>query len=273
MTSPRTPANRTTVVPLVDLQQQIRDAVVTGDTASVGRLLVGGRHAAQRLAIHAHHYEASLTAAVVGRFPATGWLVGPRRLEDAARTFVHDHPPTAPCIAEYGAQFPAFLATWPDTAHLTYVPAFADFDWHLGRLAVSIDVDALARDRLAAIAPTDLASVGLRFQAGTHYLRASWPIDTLITMYLSDASPESWTFVDEEVRIEVRGSRCAFRFSRLRAGEYAFRVSLDEGQTLANAAGRALAIDPAFEPGVALLTLLDEQLITSVGRSQTGGQS
>ncbi len=273
MTSRRTAANRITDVPLADLQQQIRDAVVTGDTASVGRLLVGGRHAAQRLAIHAHHYEASLTAAVVGRFPATGWLVGPRRLEDAARTFVHDHPPTAPCIAEYGAQLPAFLATWPDTAHLTYVPAFADLDWHLGRLAVSIDVGALARDRLAAIAPTDLASVGLRFQAGTHYLRASWPIDTLITMYLSDASPESWTFVDEDVRLEVRGSRGAFRFSRLRAGEYAFRVSLADGRALGDAAGRALAIDPAFDPGVALLTLLDEQLITSVGRSQTGGQS
>lgn len=260
-------------MPLADLQQQIRDAVITGDTASVGPLLVGGRNAAKRLAIHLHHYEVSLTTAVVGRFPATGWLVGSRRLEEAARKFVHDHPPTAPCIAEYGAHFPAFLAKWPDTAHLTYVPEFADLDWHLGRLAVSIDVDTVARDRLAAFDPTDLASVGLRFQAGTHYRRASWPIDTLITMYLSDASPESWTLMDEEVRIEVRGSRGSFRFSRLRAGEYAFRVSLAEGHTLGDAAGRALAIDPAFDPGVALLSLLNEQLITSVGRSQTGGQS
>src|SRR5713101_5451756 len=131
MTSRRTAANMITDVPLAYLQQQIRDAVVTGDTASVGRLLVGGRHAAQRLAIHAHHYEASLTAAVVGRFPATGWLIGPRRLEDAARRFVHDHPPTAPCIAEYGRQFPAFLAAWPETAPRTYVPQFADLEWHL----------------------------------------------------------------------------------------------------------------------------------------------
>jgi hypothetical protein len=251
----------------------MRDAVVTGDTASVGPLLVGGRHAAKRLAIHLHHYEASLTAAVVGRFPATGWLVSSRRVEDAARAFVHDHPPTAPCIAEYGGQFPTFLATWPDTAHLTYVPAFAGLDWHLGRLAVSIDVDAVARDRLAAIDPTDLATVRLRFQAGTHYVRASWPIDTLIMMYLSDASPESWTFVDEEVRIEVRGSRGSFRFSRLKAGEYAFRVSLAKGQTLGDAASRALATDPAFDPGVALLTLVDEQLIASVDQSQAGGQS
>jgi len=254
-------------VPLADLQRQMRNAVVTGDTATVGPLLVGGRDAAKRLAIHLHHYEASLTAAVVGRFPATGWLVGSGRLADAARTFVHHSPPAGPCIAEYGAQFPAFLATWPGTAQLTYVPAFADLDWHLGRLAGSTDIDAVARDRLAAIGATDLASVGLRFQAGTHYLRASWPIDTLITIYLSAASPESWTFVDDEVRIEVRGSRGAFRFSRLRAGEFAFRVSLAEGQTLSDAALRALSIDPAFDPGVALSTLVDEQLIVSVAHS------
>ncbi len=259
-------------MPLADLQQRMRHAVVTGDPASVSPLLVGGRHSAKRLAIHLRHYEASLTAAVVGRFPATGWLMGSRRLEDAARRFVHDHPPTAPCIAEYGRQFPAFLATWPDTAHLTYVPAFAGLDWHLGWLAVSIDVDAVERDRLAAIDPTDLTIMGVRFQAGTHYLRASWPVDTLITMYLSEASPESWTFVDEELRIEARGSRGSFRFSRLKAGEYAFRVSLAEGQTLGDAASLALAIDPGFDSGVALLTLVDEQLITSVGRSQTGGQ-
>jgi hypothetical protein len=143
----------------------------------------------------------------------------------------------------------------------------------LGRLAVSIDVAAVTRERLAAIDPTDLADVSVTLQSGTHYLRASWPIDTLITMYLADASPSTWTLVDEEVRIEARGARGSFRFSRLRAGDYAFRVSLAEGHTIGGAASRALEIDPAFDPGVALLTLVDEQLITSVGRSEAGGRS
>ena len=142
---------------LADLQRQMRDAVVSGDSAAIGPLLVGGQNASKRLAIHLHHYEASLTAAVVGRFPATGWLVGSHRLEGAARQFVHDHPPTAPCITEYGSKFPGFLATWPETTHLTYVPAFADLDWHLGRLAASVDLSAVGRDRLAAIDPTDLS--------------------------------------------------------------------------------------------------------------------
>jgi hypothetical protein len=258
-------------MPLADLQQRIRDAVVNGDSASISPLLVGGRDAAKRLAIHGHHYEASLTAAVVGRFPATGWLIGPRRLEHAARRFVRRLPPTAPCIAEYGSQFPAFLAAWPDTAPLSYVPEFADLDWHLGRLAVSIDIPVVGRERLAAIDPNALADMTVSLQPGTHHLRASWPIDQLIGMYLADSSPESWTLIEEEVRLQVRGARGAFRFSRLSAGEYVFRTSLAEGHSLGDATCRAVEGDPSFDPGRGLLALVDEQLITSLGGAQAGG--
>jgi hypothetical protein len=260
-------------VPLADVQQRIRDAVVDGHTAPIESLLVGGLKPLERLAIHRRHYEASLTAAIVGRFPATGWLVGPRRLEEAARQFVHQHPPTAPCIAEYGALFPAFLATWPDTAHLTYVPVFADLDWHLGRLSVSVDMAAIGREHLAAIDPADVADTRATLQAGTHYLHARWAIDDLMALYLADASPESWTLVDEDVYLEMRGAIGSLRFSRLTAGDYAFRTAVAAAQTIDDAAGRALDIDPAFDPGVAFLSLVDAGLVTSIGRSPVGGES
>jgi hypothetical protein len=144
-------------VPVADLQRRIRDAVVRGDSESVAPFLVGGGQPSKRFDIHRRHYEESLTTAVVGRFPATGWLVGSRRIEAAARAFVHAHPPTAPCIAEYGPAFPSFLATWPETERLTYVPEFADLDWHLGRLAVSVDVAAVEPD---AMAPTPCRTCG-----------------------------------------------------------------------------------------------------------------
>src|SRR5688572_9013941 len=184
-TSPHTCAIRRPAVPLADLQQRIRDAVVDQHTAPLEPLLVGGQHPLERLAIHRRHYEASLSAALIGRFPATGWLVGPRRLEEAARQFVHQHPPTTPCIAEYGARFPAFLSTWWDTAHLTYVPEFADLDWHLGRLSVSIDLTAVGREHLAAIDPADVADTHVTLQSGMHYLHARWAIDELMGMYLA----------------------------------------------------------------------------------------
>lgn len=259
-------------MPLADLQQRMRDAVVNGDSASISPLLVGGRDAAKRLAIHGHHYEASLTAAVVDRFPATAWLIGPRRLEHAARRFVHRFPPKAPCIAEYGSHFPAFLAAWPGTAPLSYVPEFADLDWHLGRLAVSIDIAAVGLERLAAINPNALADMTVSLQPGTHYVCARWPIDQLIGMYLADRSAESWTLIDEDVHLQVRGARGAFRFSRLGAGEYVFRTSLAEGHSVGDATCRAVEGDRSFDPGRGFLALVDEQLITSLcGPQERGG--
>lgn len=253
---------------LAELQHQLRDAVITGSAAPVVPLLVGGRDATKRLGIHHRHYTTSLATAIVTRFPATAWLVGPSRLEEAARQFVQQHPPTAPCIAEYGGAFPAFLGAWPATAGLTYVPAFAELDWHLGRLAVAVDVTAVGREQLAALDATDLADLVVSLQPGAYYVEASWAIDTLIRMYLADTSPESWTLTQEHVYVEVRGARGWFRISRLCAGDFVFRSSVARGVSLGDAASRALEIDPAFDPGAGLLSLLDERLITSIGRPE-----
>lgn len=252
-------------MPLGELQRQVRDALITGDAETVAGLLVGGWRPARRFDIHRRHYEESLTAAVVGRFPATAWLIGPTRLEAAARAFVHAHPPTAPCIAEYGAVFPGFLGTWPETAHLTYVPAFADLDWHLGRLAVSVDLPSVGAHELTRIGTDTLLDMSVALQPGTHYLHASWGIDTLIKLYLADTTPESWTLREEDVHLEVRGARGAFRFSGLTAHDFAFRTSLAAGGTFGDAAARALELDAAFDPGAALLALVDERLMTSIG--------
>ncbi len=207
---------------------------------------------------------------MIGRFPATGWLIGPTRLEAAARAFVHAHPPTTPNIAEYGAAFPGFLATWCNIAHLACVPAFADLDWHLGRLAVSVDKTPVGRVELTNIGSDDLAECVATIQSGTHYAAAPWPVDALIQVYLADSSPESWTLCDEDVHVEVRGARGEFRFGRLSAAVFAFRTSLAWGRTLGDAARSALANDDAFDPGAALVAVFDEGLITSITTPDRG---
>lgn len=259
-------------MPLAELQRRLRDAVVRGDGESVAPFLRGGGQPSKRLDIHRRHYEESLTAAVVGRFPATGWLVGSRRIEAAARAFVHAHPPTAPCIAEYGPAFPGFLATWPETERLTYVPEFADLDWHLGRLAVSVDVAAVEPDQLRRNGTDALPDMRMRLQSGMHYVHAAWGIDTLIKLYIADTAPDTWTLQPEDVYLEVRGSRGAFGFSRLNPGAFAFRVSLMAGATCGEAAARALDVDATFDPGAALLSLMADGVVTSV-HSEPGDRS
>ncbi len=256
--------------PLAEVQRRIRDAVVKGDPAPAASLVVGGTDPAQRLAIHLRHYRSSLTTAVMGRFPATGWLVGTPLLEEAARHFVRECPPSAPCIGEYGHRFPTFLATWPGAARVPYVRAFADLDWHLGRLALAIDLPELTRDNLAAVRADELADAVLTIQPGTHYAHAEWPIDELMMLYLSDAAPAQFALADTEVWIEVRGARGSLRFSRLTAAEFSFRVAIAEGVPLGDAAQRAWATDSTFDPGLGLAAIVDGGLATSIGQPRRG---
>src|SRR5688572_27649567 len=123
---------------LAEIQTGIRHAVVNGDIAAVGPLLLGGTHPEHRLAIHQRHYVASLSRALVERFPATVWLVGSELVTHAATSFVREKPPSRPCIAEYGDGFPRYLGAHPDGQSLPYLAQFAELEWHLGRLALEI---------------------------------------------------------------------------------------------------------------------------------------
>jgi len=155
-------------------------------------MLSGGAHPCRRLAIHQRHYAASLTRALLDRFPATVWLVGSEFVTDAAMSFIREQPPSKPCIAEYGESFPQHLGAHPAAASLPYLSQFAELEWHLGRLALATD---------------DSPNV--------HYLHLDWSLDELISVYLTDSAPEAFALRHEDVWLEVRGLRGALTMTRV----------------------------------------------------------
>ena len=167
---------------LAEVQARFTSVLQSGLPDACANLLVGGGDPRSRLTVHMRHYQGSLTRAVVERFPATVWLAGSGPVTDAAAAFVRSQPPTAPCLAEYGVAFPAFLQTWPGAAHLPYLAQFALIDWHLGRLA---------------IATADPPIV----------LRLDWSLDELMTFFLSDQAPDEYTLRAETVWLELHGAR------------------------------------------------------------------
>jgi len=101
------------VLALADIQLFFRNAVVTGDVAHIRALLSDATDPENGLGIHRRNYEVSLVTALLTKFPATVWLAGTSFVTEAARDFIRHHPPQAPCIAEYGDEFPRFLAGFP----------------------------------------------------------------------------------------------------------------------------------------------------------------
>src|SRR5262245_33315038 len=205
----KAPSRRDGSMPsLLEIQRRMRDAVFADEAGgALLPLLAGGRDPAARLAIHRHHYRASLTRALLDKFPAVSWLVGERFATEAAQAFAREHPPAAPCIAEYGADYPAFLASRAGAERLPYLRAFAELEWHLGQVSIAVVRSPLAIERLASIEVSRLPDCRLTLQPGLRYCAAAWPVDDLIKQYLGGAAPERYAFEPTDVHLEIRGTR------------------------------------------------------------------
>jgi hypothetical protein len=236
--------------------------MTTGDATGLTGHFIGGSDPDARLAIHLRHYATSLATALWDKFPASAWLAGAAVLREAAGAYARLHPPLQPCIAEYGRDFPWFLARHPRAAQLPYLASFAELEWAVGQASIAIDAPALSWIDLANRGAERLIESTLALQPGVHYVRADWRVDELMQTYLGGAAPERFVLLDITTLIEVHGARGAFHLTRLDAATFVFRTALAAGRTLGDAADTALTIDATFDPGNALHALVDARLVT-----------
>jgi hypothetical protein len=249
---------------LSDVQSSVRDAVITGDFASIASLFVGGRLVERRLAIHHRHYQASLISALLDKFPATTWLMGSQLLTEAATLFVEKHPPATPCIAEYGDNFPCFLAACAGADRTPYLQSFAELEWHIGHVAIEVAKPAVDIQHLRGIREKVLPDVRLVLQPVVRYLRSAWPVDELMKIYLADTRPERIEFEFARVNLEIRGARGEFSINRLGTAEFIFRRSISRGRSIGDAADEALEFDGNFGAGNGLVSLFAAGLVSAI---------
>jgi Putative DNA-binding domain len=252
------------VLSLSDLQTDVRRALRSGEAPGIASLLFGGMDARRRFAIHQRHYEASLVAALLEKFPASTWLLGSEFVMQAARAFVRVCPPTRPCLAEYGDRFPAFLGSYESGAALPCVRSFAGLEWHVGQVSIAITRPALTWSDVTRLGVDVLPEATLTLQPGLRYMRASWAVDDLMKLYLTDAAPPQFELAEGDFWIEVRGARGELAIGRVDEPTALFRQSLLYGRRLTDAATRAIEHDAAFDVAKALTELVDKGLVTAV---------
>ena len=258
---------------LAEIQSHFRKAVVDGDTRGVATVLIGGYDPEKRLTVHQRNYQTGLVDSLLVKFPATAWLIGTPFVTEAAKHFAREHPPQAPCIAEYGAAFPDFLAGCPETQRLPYLRKFAQLEWYVGQVSIAVDDSPVSGKEFSIIDADALPETVLMLHSGLHYIDASWPVDELMKLYLMETAPDYFELSPDDVWIEVRGARGEFQLNRLDAASFTFRKSVLEGRSIGDAADGALDINPGFDPGPALAALIAEGLITVIGRNSAGENS
>jgi hypothetical protein len=245
---------------LHDLQAGVGLAMLGGDaSAAAAAIHDDGLSADARLAIYRHHVVTSLTAALESTYPVVARLVDPRFFRYAAHRFIRDHPPVGPCLFEYGAALPDFLASFRACRDLAYLPDVARLEWAMNRALHAPDAMPVEPNALRSLPPVALhPSVTL--------LRSPWPIDAV---WRANQPEMEGTMVDlgsGVVRLQIWRADDEVVFRGLSPANFAFRESLGLGHGLEAAAQAARRVDTHTDLAVLVAGLLDERVLVPAER-------
>jgi hypothetical protein len=199
-----------------------------------------------RLQIYRRHVFTTLTAALTATFPVVCRLVDARFFAYAADAYIRQHPPTGPCLTEYGATFPAFLAGFPPCRGHAYLPDVARLEWAMN-LALHADAPAgLDTAALARVPPEMLSRLVFRLDPSVSLIASPWPIDRIWQANQENAAG----VVDLQsggVHLEVRRIDGRVAMGAVSPPRHTFRQALAAGGTLEDAASAALRLDSRFD--------------------------
>jgi hypothetical protein len=251
---------------LRDLQRDFCRALLGGSsTAAAARVVDDAISAEERVQIYRHHVFTTLTEALAATYPVVRRLVDERFFAYAADRYIRRHPPSGPCLHEYGGSFARFLSAFAACQHLAYLPDVARLEWALSRALHADDGIPLDRHRLAEIPAELVPRLTLRLEPSLSLLMSRWPVDRVWCLNQPDADAAATVDLDAGgVRLEVRRIEDAVGFRRLEPAVYAFRTALAHRRPLGDATGAALTIDPWFDLARALHALLEEEAVVAV---------
>ena len=249
---------------LRELQAGFSRALLHGNGGDLRLEIVeDGLEVDARLAVYRHHVLSSLTEVLVSAYPVICRLVDRRFFSYAADAFIRRHPPAGPCLFEYGAALPDFLAGFPPCRHLAYLRDVARLEWAMHAAAHADDPTPLPPAALAAIDPARVGELTFTFDPSFSLVSSPWPIGQIWRANQPDA--------DGTVDLDAGGAHLEVRrlgddvvFSLLAEAAHTFRRTLLDGECLATAAERALALDATFDLGLALGALLREGILTAM---------
>jgi hypothetical protein len=245
--------------PLPELQRRVAGAILTGDLAAAAPAVCGdGLSAEARLRVYRNHFRITLAEALSATFPATARLLGEACFGGLARRFVGNHPPTQPCLAEYGQGFAAFLGRQPDLAAVPFAADLARLEWAMSAAREAPDALTLGPVHFARLSPGRVAELRTVLHPAWRVVRSRWPVLDLWQACRTDGKTEGFRLAPAWTELLVgRDPEGDAATLRLSPGASLFLRALRCGRPLGAAAAAATAREPAFDLAGTLASCLE----------------
>ena len=222
---------------LAELQSKFSDVSLGADGGILSGVVIGDGFAPeQRLQIHRNNTTILLTEALAATFRIVHELVGEEFFAQMARAFVRIHPPTSPCLFEYGQGFPAFLQSLAALSEMPYVADVAELEWQWNSALFAAEAKPLMAEALAAVPPEELAGHHLRPHPSVRFVTSPYPIKKIWDMHQPDADPDMGVDLNDggEAVLIVR-PHADVSIHKLSPNAYVMASRLAEDATLAEA--------------------------------------
>jgi hypothetical protein len=140
-----------------------------------------GQPAPKRFSVYRNNVASSLTRALEAAFPTVRKLVGDEFFAAMAVVFLRAHPPRSRMLMLYGAEFPAFLESFPPVGHLGYLPDVARLDQAMRESYHAADAPALDAVAFQRLVGSDVAGLRLTLAPSMRVVRSRWPVVSIWT--------------------------------------------------------------------------------------------
>ena len=207
-----------------------------------------------RFAVYRNNVFVGLTAALAKRFPVVERLVGKGFFAGMARVFAGLHKPASPLLFEYGDAFPEFIEQFQPAQGLIYLADVARLEAAWTRAYHAEDAEPLSTGQLAALAPQNLGQTRLLPHSAAVLVASRHPVGSIWAAHQGEGIGGVCSWKPETVLVARPAMDVAFHV--LPSGDASFARALFAGETLAQAAERALSTSPDFNFGTAVVGLV-----------------
>jgi hypothetical protein len=244
----------------------LRDPALPPPQGVFGR---GGKVDVRRFAVYRNNVFVSLVEALRARFPVTARLVGDNFFRAMARVYVDGEKPRSAILAEYGDTFPAFVAAFEPALAVPYLPDVAGLEVAVSQAYHAADADPLGVEALSPFDAEALSASRLDLLPSARLVWASYPAASIWAVHQvpgavelpQDGQPERTLVYRPDIDV---------RLLPLNAAEFFFVEALGSGASIEAAGTAALAVDPAFDLGRSLVSLVEAGAVCGIHPDQTG---
>ena len=228
---------------LSEIQTRMRDAILAREEKPLDDIL---GPTATRFEIHRRHFISSITAALEKTFPAVVSLVDRRFFGYVADSFIRSKPPLSPCLSEYGAELPEFLADFPACANLPYLADVARLEWAIHAAYHAAD-SSISHESI--------------FDPSVHHFSSRFPVHQIWNVALGRAEgPVDLSAGPAHLMIHRRGDDVSIEI--LSETEFRFHRALVECGDIALVAHAASELYPGFDIGATIGRLRNRNVLT-----------